>query len=67
MKPTADNSSFPSTLLTASIFLAQIDVQGLTDYALKAGIGGAIWLAYKVIADRFALFRKSKEAQTKQP
>ena len=67
MKPTADSSHFPSTLLTASILLAQIDVQGLTDYALKAGIGGAIWLGYKIIADRIALFRKSKDAQTKKP
>ena len=61
MKPTADSTHFPSTLLTASILLAQIDVQGLTDYALKAGIGGAIWLAYKIVADRIDRLKKAKE------
>ena len=62
---TDGNNTLTSTLLTASILLAQIDVQGLTDYALKAGIGGAIWLGYKIIADRFDRLRKSREAQTK--
>ena len=65
MKPHGDSAPFTSTLLTASILLAQIDVQGLTDYALKAGIGGAIWLAYKIVADRIDRFRKARAAKTK--
>ncbi|MBS1616246.1 MAG: hypothetical protein JST06_09040 [Bacteroidetes bacterium] len=56
---------FTSTLLTASILLAQIDMHGLFDYALKAGIGGAIWLGYKVVADRIDRYRKKREATSK--
>ena len=53
MRPHGDTpAAFTDTMLTACILLAQIDMHGLMDYALKAGIGGAIWLGYKVIADR---------------
>ena len=52
---------FTSTLLTACILLAQFDMHGLLDYALKAGIGGAIWLGYKIVADRFDWKRKPKD------
>lgn len=63
---THGNNALSSTMLTASILLAQIDVNGLMDYALKAGVGGAIWLCYKIVADRIDRYRKSKEAP-KQP
>lgn len=60
MKTNTDISQgFAGTMLTASIFLAQIDVHGLLDYAIKAGIGGAIWLGYKLIADHIDAKRKS--------
>lgn len=39
-------------LLTGCIFLANIDLTGLTDYAVKAFVGGAIWLGYKLAADK---------------
>lgn len=62
MKPHAEATApFTNTLLTASILLAQIDMHGLMDYALKAGIGGAIWLGYKVVADRIDRYRKKRE------
>jgi len=48
-------------MLTACILLAQIDMHGLMDYALKAGIGGAIWLGYKVVADRWERRKKAQE------
>lgn len=35
-------------LLTASILFANIDYSGLADYAIKAFVGGAIWMAFKV-------------------
>lgn len=38
-------------LLTGCIFLANIDFTGLLDYAVKAIIGGGIWLGYKMTAD----------------
>lgn len=40
-----------SVLLTGCILLANLDFTGLLDYAIKAFIGGAIWLGYKVSAD----------------
>lgn len=59
MRTQADSlPALGSTMLTATIFLAQIDMHGLMDYALKAGIGGAIWLAYKIVADRIDAKRK---------
>lgn len=44
-------SSGTNTLLTGCILLANLDFNGLLDYAVKALIGGAIWLGYKVTAD----------------
>ncbi len=38
-------------LLTGCIFLANIDITGLLDYAVKAVIGGGIWLGFKMTAD----------------
>lgn len=38
-------------LLTGYVFLANIDLAGLMDYAIKAFVGGGIWLGYKLVAD----------------
>ena len=38
-------------LLTGCIFLANIDLTGVVDYAVKAVIGGGIWLGFKMAAD----------------
>lgn len=38
-------------LLTGCIFLANLDFVDLASYALKAVIGGGIWLTYKLAAD----------------
>ena len=48
---TNSESSSSSIFLTGCILLANLDFAGLLDYALKAMIGGAIWLGYKVTAD----------------
>lgn len=40
-----------NVFLTGCILLANLDFTGLLDYAVKAVIGGAIWLGYKVTAD----------------
>ncbi len=58
-KATTENTS-SSILLTGIVFLANLDFVGLLDYALKAGIGGAIWLGYKLTADYLERKRKSK-------
>lgn len=46
-----EDSTSSSVLLTGCIFLANLDVTGFVDYAIKAVIGGGIWLAYKMSAD----------------
>ncbi len=48
---THTDSTGSNVLLTGCIFLANLDFAGLLDYAVKALIGGAIWLGYKVTAD----------------
>jgi hypothetical protein len=47
---TSDNTG-SNVFLTGCILLANLDFTGLLDYAVKAVIGGAIWLGYKVTAD----------------
>ena len=61
MKPEHAGSHFSNVLLTASVLLAQVDFNGMLDYALKASLGGAIWLGYKLIAD---LIDKKKKQNT---
>jgi len=48
-------------LLTGCIFLANIDLAGMADYALKALIGGGIWLGYKLTADLIERKRNRKK------
>jgi hypothetical protein len=48
---THSGSHFSNVLLTGTILMANVDVNGLVDYGLKAVVGGAIWLGYKVTAD----------------
>ena len=50
-KTSINGHSSSNLLLTGAIFLANLDFAGLADYAIKAAIGGAIWLGYKVTAD----------------
>jgi hypothetical protein len=48
-KPTESTGSH--VLLTGCILLANLDFAGLFDYALKAVVGGGIWLGFKMAAD----------------
>ncbi len=50
--PTQDSTG--NMLLTASILFANIDYSGLADYAIKAFVGGAIWMAFKVGGEYFS-------------
>ncbi len=47
----SDHSASSNIFLTGTILLANLDFAGLADYALKALIGGAIWLGYKMTSD----------------
>ncbi|TCZ74055.1 hypothetical protein [Flaviaesturariibacter aridisoli] len=51
METKTHETSGTNVLLTGCILLANLDFTGLLDYALKATIGGAIWLGYKITAD----------------
>lgn len=46
-----DTNNSSSLFLTGTILLANMDYTGLMDYAVKAVIGGAIWMAYKIAGD----------------
>lgn len=60
-KPIQSDNSYNSIFLTGCILLANLDFTGLLDYALKATIGGAIWLVYKLTADYLEQKRKNKK------
>lgn len=60
---TADTTSTDSgshTFLTGAILFANLDYQGLADYALKAAIGGIIWMAFKLAGDYLSTRMKKK-------
>lgn len=65
---TGDTAS--NVFLTGSIFLANLDFTGLMDYALKAVIGGLMWLLFKMLADNIERKRygspKEKKADKKK-
>jgi hypothetical protein len=45
------NDSISNMYLTGTILLANIDYTGLADYAIKAVVGGVIWMVFKVAGD----------------
>ena len=55
-----NGNSSSNIFLTGAIFLANLDFAGLADYALKAAVGGAIWLGYKLTADYIDKKRNGK-------
>lgn len=44
-----DSSS--SMFLTGTILLANLDYSGLADYAVKALVGGVIWMTFRIAGD----------------
>jgi hypothetical protein len=56
---THDHAS--SLFLTGTILLANMDYSGLADYAIKALIGGAIWMGFKVAGEFFSSRIKKKK------
>lgn len=48
-------------VLTGCILLANINLSDLLDYALKATIGGGIWLVYKLAGDYLDQKKKDKK------
>lgn len=55
------------TFLTGAILFANLDYSGLAGYAVKAAIGGAIWMGFKLVGDylseKLTTRRKRKEKE----
>ena len=60
IKHTGTTDGTGNMLLTASILFANIDYSSLMDYAIKAFVGGAIWMAFKVGGEYFSNKIKKK-------
>ena len=60
------NETGSNIFLTACILLANLDFSGLLDYGIKAVIGGAVWLGYKLMAD-YLEKRKMQNNNTQKP
>lgn len=52
--------------LTGAILFANLDYSGLSAYALKAIIGGAIWMAFKLAGDYLSYRLVNKHKQKNQ-
>ncbi len=62
MEKTQSTSDSGSNLfLTGTILLANVDYSGMADYAIKALIGGAIWMAFKVAGEMISERFKNKQ------
>jgi hypothetical protein len=57
---TTSTDSGSHTFLTGAILFANLDYHGLADYAVKAAIGGAIWMAFKLAGDYLSTRMKKK-------
>ncbi len=53
-------STSSNIFLTGVMLFANMDFTGFMDYAVKALIGGAIWLGYKAAADYIERKRKKQ-------
>ncbi len=62
---TTYHGAISNVLLPGAILLANIDVTGLLEYALKAAAGGAIWLAYKMAADKLERRKNARDSQSR--
>lgn len=56
----ASSDSTSNMFLTGTILLANLDYSGLADYALKAVVGGVIWMTFKIAGDYISTRLKSK-------
>jgi hypothetical protein len=55
-----NNDGTSNMFLTGTILLANMDYSGLEDYALKALIGGIIWMSFKITSDYISERLKKK-------
>lgn len=62
-KPQLPNNFGSKIFLTGNILLANLNFPGLIDYALKALIGGAIWMGFKLAGDLLSDWLRKKKEQ----
>ena len=55
-----EHSTSSNIFLTGVMLFANMDFSGFMDYAVKALIGGGIWLGYKWTADYIDRKRKNQ-------
>jgi hypothetical protein len=60
---TAYQGAINNVFLPGTILLANIDVTGLLEYALKAGVGGFIWLGFKLAGEYLERKKKLEQKQ----
>lgn len=58
---TSDGSG--NFFLTGAILFANLDASGLAEYAVKAAIGGTIWLVFKITSDYLSERMKNKKGK----
>lgn len=61
---TITNDSSTNIFLTGAILFANLDYSSLAEYALKAAIGGAIWMTFKIAADLISERRDRKRKKS---
>ena len=47
----SNTDSSSNMFLTGTILLANLDYSGLADYAVKALVGGVIWMTFRLAGD----------------
>jgi hypothetical protein len=59
-KNQSSTDSSSNMFLTGTILLANLDYSGLADYAVKALVGGVIWMAFRIAGDYISERLKKK-------
>ena len=58
---TSASDSSTNIFLTGAVLLANLDSSSLAEYALKAAIGGLIWMTFKIASDFISEKIKNKK------
>jgi len=58
--PSADADKSSNLFLTGAILFANLDFASLEEYAIKAVIGGVIWMVFKIAGEYFTEKIKNK-------
>lgn len=63
-----ETDSLSHHFLTGAILFANLDYSGLSAYAIKAAIGGAIWMVFKLTGDflSYKLINREKSKGIKE-